>query len=66
MRQAGDGSPVVEVCRKMGMAEQTSHRWKKRYVNMEVAEMRRLKVVEEENGKLKQLVADLSLDKQPL
>ena len=66
MRQAEDGSPVVEVCRKMGMAEQTFHRWKKRYVNMEVAEMRRLKVVEEENGKLKQLEADLSLDKQPL
>ena len=64
LRQVEDGTPVVEICRKMGMAGQTFHRWRKRYVNMEAAEMRRLKVVKEKNGKLKQLVADLSLDKQ--
>ena len=65
LRQAENGTPVVEVCRKMGIAEQTSYRWKKRYVGMGVAEVRRLKVLEE-NRKLKQLVADLSLDKQML
>ena len=66
LRQAENGTPVVEVCRKMGVAEQTFYRWKKRYVGMGVAEVRRLKVLEEENRKLKQLVADLSLDKQML
>ena len=66
LRQAENGTSVVEVCRKMGIAEQTFYRWKKRYVGMGVAEVRRLKVLEEENRKLKQLVADLSLDKQML
>ena len=66
IRQAENGTPVVEVCRKMGVAEQTFYRWKKRYVGMGVAEVRWPKVLEEENRKLKQLVADLSLDKQML
>ena len=66
LRQAESGTPVVAVCRKMGIAEQTFYRWKKRCVGMGVAEVRRLKVLEEENWKLKQLVADLSLDKQML
>ena len=56
----------IGVLVKMGIAEQTFYRWKKRYVGMGVAEVRRLKVLEEENRKLKQLVADLSLDKQML
>ena len=63
MRQAESGTPVPEICRKMGIAEQTFYRWKKKYVGMGVAEVRRLRVLEEENRKLKQLVADLSLDK---
>ena len=50
----------------MGIVEQTFHRWKKKYIGMGVAEVRRLKIPEEENRKLKQLVADLSLDKQML
>ena len=50
----------------MGVAEQTFYRWKKKFLGMGVAEVRRLKVLEEENGKLKQLVAELSLDKQML
>ncbi len=66
LRQAERGTPVVAVCRKMGIAEQTFYRWKKRCVGIGVAEVRRLKVLEEENWKLKQLVADLSLDKQML
>ena len=66
LRQAESGAPVLEVCRKMGIAEQTFYRWKKKFLGMGVAEVRRLKILEEENKKLKQLVADLSLDKQML
>ncbi len=66
MRQAESGTPVSEVCRKMGIAEQTFYRWKKKYAGMGVAEVRKLRILEEENRKLKQLVADLSLDKQML
>jgi putative transposase len=50
----------------MGISEQTFYRWKRKFVGMGVAEVRRLRVLEEENRKLKQLVADLSLDKQML
>ena len=66
LRQAESGTQVSEVCRKMGISEQTFYRWKKRYAGMGVGEVRRLRVLEEENRKLKQLVADLSLDKQML
>jgi putative transposase len=66
MRQADSGTPVPEICRKMGIVEQTFYRWKKKYAGMEVAEVRKLRILEEENRKLKQLVADLSLDKQML
>ena len=63
LRQVELGTPVVEVVRKMGVSEQTFYRWKKQYAGMGVGEIRRLKQLEEENRKLKQLVADLSLDK---
>lgn len=66
LRQVESGTTVPEVCRKMGISEQTFYRWKRKYVGMGVAEVRRLRVLEEENRKLKQLVADLSLDKQML
>jgi putative transposase len=66
MRQAESGTPVPEVCRKMGITEQTFYLWKKKYSGMGVAEVRKLRILEEENRKLKQLVADLSLDKQML
>lgn len=66
LRQAETGTPVAEVCRKMGIVEQTFYRWKKRYFGMGIAEVKKLKLLEEENRKLKQLVADLSLDKQML
>jgi putative transposase len=66
LRQAESGTPVIDVCRKMGIVEQTFYRWKKKYIGMGIAEVRRLKILEEENRKLKQLVADLSLDKQML
>ncbi len=54
------------ICRKMGVAEATFYRWKKVYAGMGVAEIRRLKQLEDENGKLKRLVADLTLDKTML
>ena len=66
LQQADSGVAVAEICRKMGIAEQTFYRWRKRYAGMGVAEVRKLRILEEENRKLKQLVADLSLDKQML
>lgn len=66
LRQAESGTPVAEITRKMGIAEQKFYRWKKKFAGMGVAEVRRLKQLEEENRKLKQLVADLSLDKSML
>jgi putative transposase len=66
LRQAESGTPVAEVCRKLGVTEQSFYRWKKKYGGMGVAELRRLKQLEQENRKLKQIVADLTLDKQML
>ena len=66
LRQAEGGTPVSEICRKMGVSEQTYYRWKKQYAGMGVAEVRCLRILEEENRKLRLLVADLSLDKQML
>jgi len=63
LRQAETGTPVAEVIRKMGIAEQTFYRWKKLYGGLAPSEVRRLKQLEEENRRLKQMVADLSLDK---
>jgi len=57
---------VEEVCRKLGVSEATFYRWKKQFAGMGVVEIRRLKQLEEENAKLKRLVADLSLDKTML
>jgi putative transposase len=64
LRQVEGGTPAVEVCRKLGVSEQTFYRWKRKYAGMGVAERRRLRQVEDENRRLKQLVADLTLDKQ--
>ena len=66
LRQVEAGTPVLEVCRNLGIAEQTFYRWKKKFAGMGIAELRRLRQLEEENFKLKQLVADLSLDKHIL
>lgn len=66
LRQSETGVPVSEVIRKLGVSEQTFYRWKRKYAGMGVAELRRMKQLEEENRRLKQLVADLSLDKQIL
>jgi putative transposase len=66
LRQAEAGTPAVEICRKRGVSEQTFYRWKRQFTGMGVVELRRLLQVEEENRKLKQLVADLSLDRHML
>lgn len=66
LRQAESGTPLEEVIRRLGVSEATFYRWKKKYAGLGVAEVRRLKQLEEENKKLKQLVADLSLDKRML
>ena len=66
LRQAETGTSVQEVVRKMGISEATFYNWKKKYGGLGVSELRRLKQLEEENRKLKQLVADLSLDKKML
>jgi putative transposase len=66
LRQAESGTRVAEVCRKMGISEQTYFRWKKKYGGLGVSELRRLRQLEEENRQLKRLVADLTLDKQML
>jgi putative transposase len=57
---------VGDICRKLGVAEATFYRWKKRYAGLDVSEMRRLRQLEDENRRLKQLVADLTLDKAML
>ena len=66
LKQAEVGTPVEEVCRKLGIAEATFYRWKSKYGGMLPSDVKRLKQLEEENKKLKQLVADLSLDKAML
>ena len=63
LRQAEAGTPVEEVCRKLGIAEATFYRWKKKFGSLGVSELRELRQLREENRKLKGLVADLSLDK---
>ncbi len=66
LNQAENGITTADLIRKLGISEATFYRWKKKYSGMGVAELRRLKQLEQENGKLKRLVADLSLDKAML
>ena len=66
LTQVDLGEKVTAICRKMGVSEAIFYLWKKKYRGMGTSELRRLKELEEENRRLKQLVADLSLDKQIL
>jgi putative transposase len=66
LKQADTGTRVEEVCRKMGISEATFYNWKKKYGGLGVNELRELRQLKEENARLKQIVADLSLDKQML
>lgn len=63
LKQAEMGIPVPEVCRKLGISDATFYQWRKKYGGLGPTELRRLRQLEEENYKLKRLVADLSLDK---
>jgi len=66
LKQGADGMPVADICRKAGISQATYFNWKKRYDGLLPSEMRRLKQLEDENGKLRKVVADLSLDKEML
>lgn len=66
IKQAESGVTVEEICRKIGISEATFYNWKKKYGGLGVSELRELRQLKEENSKLKQMVADLSLDKQML
>ena len=68
LKQAEDGTAIGEVCRKAGISEATFYNWRKRYGGMMASEVKRLRLrqLEEENAKLKRIVADLSLDKAML
>lgn len=66
LKESEAGFGTAELCRKHGISEQTFYRWKSKYGGMSVSEAQRLKQLEDENRKLKQMVADLMLDKQAL
>ena len=66
LKQGDDGTSVEEVCRKAGISQQTYYRWRKKYAGLMPSEVGRLKQLEEENARLKRMVADLSLDKDML
>ena len=66
LHTAEGGTPVNEICRKLGITDATFYRWKAKYGNLMPSEVRRLRQLEEENRKPKALVADLSLDKHML
>ncbi len=66
LRQAEAGMKVADVCRKMGVSEQSFYRWKAKYAGLGVSELREMRQLREENRKLKQVVADLTLDKHIL
>ncbi len=66
LREAESGDTVVEICRKHGISQQTFYLWKKKYAGLGLNELRELRQLREENGKLKRLVADLSLDRHIL
>jgi putative transposase len=66
LRQAEAGTPVGEICRKLEIAEATFYRWKRKFGDLGVSELRELRQLRDENRRLKGVVADLTLDKQIL
>ena len=66
LKEAEAGAPVKDVCRRHGVSEQSLHRWRAKYGGMEISDARRLHGLEDENRRLKHLVADLTLDNQAL
>lgn len=66
LKQGEQGTPVAEICRKAGISQATYFNWKKKYAGLLPDEMRRLKQLEDENARLKKIVADLTLDREML
>jgi putative transposase len=66
LKEHEGGRPAADIVRELGIAEQTFYSWKRKYGDMNVSEVKRLKQLEAENAKLKELVADLSLDNKIL
>jgi len=66
LKEAEVGAKTADLCRRHGVSEQTFYRWKARYGGLEVSDLRRLRQLEDENSRLKRLVADLTLDNQAL
>jgi putative transposase len=66
VKQMEAGRPVKDLAREMGVTDQTQYNWKSKYSGMDVAEARRLRSLEDENRRLKEMVADLSLDREAL
>ena len=66
LKQGAEGAAVADICRKAGISQATYFNWKKKYAGMMPSEMKRLRELEDENGRLKRIVADLSLDKEML
>ncbi|ORE91081.1 transposase IS3/IS911 [Stappia sp. 22II-S9-Z10] len=66
IKQGEDGRPVAEICRKAGISLATCFNWKKKYAGILPSEMRRLRELEQENARLKKIVADLTLDREML
>jgi len=66
LREVEGGTPPADICRQLGVSEATFYIWKKKYAHLGVSELRRLRLLEEENTRLKKVVADLSLDKHML
>ncbi|CVI63054.1 Insertion element ISR1 uncharacterized 10 kDa protein A3 [Agrobacterium salinitolerans str. Hayward 0363] len=66
LKQGDDGVPVAEIFRKAGISQATYFNWRKKYAGLLPDEMRRLKVLEDENSRLKKIVADLTLDREML
>ena len=66
LKQGEEGTPVAEVCRKAGISQATYFNWKKKYAGLLPTEMKRLKQLEDENARLKKIVADLTLDREML
>ena len=66
LKPGADGVPVADICRKAGISQATYFNWKKKYAGLLPSEMRRLRELEDENGRLKKIVADLTLDREML
>ena len=66
LKEAEAGAKTAEICRKHGISDATYYKWKAKYAGLEISDLRKMKALEEENSKLKRIVADLSLDNRAL